>query len=208
MEPYTEHTYAWWCSFHHWPMLWCVCQPVQQCNSCCHSIHRNLPCSMFYSHAGFTTIVVCGAELYTSLCAYMTAAWWEGKVGVPAVIRMLAISWTGNFIGCALMAGLLKASMIYDHYDYTLKAIARDKVSHPWGATFVKGIFANWLVSWQAWCMHEWLLPVCAIWFCPVRDPEVTQAGQPFCMHRSNQMGQSGCMQVRRWLGSPAPVLT
>ncbi len=31
---------------------------------------------------GFTTIVVCGAELYTSLCAYMTAAWWEGKVGV------------------------------------------------------------------------------------------------------------------------------
>lgn len=28
----------------------------------------------------FTTIVVCGSELYTSLCAYMTAAWWEGKV--------------------------------------------------------------------------------------------------------------------------------
>jgi formate/nitrite transporter FocA (FNT family) len=29
---------------------------------------------------GFTTIVVCGAELFTSLCAYMMAAFWEGKV--------------------------------------------------------------------------------------------------------------------------------
>lgn len=29
---------------------------------------------------GFTTIIVCGADLFTSLCAYMTAAWWEGKV--------------------------------------------------------------------------------------------------------------------------------
>jgi formate/nitrite transporter FocA (FNT family) len=29
---------------------------------------------------GFTTIVVCGAELYTSICSYGAAAWWEGKV--------------------------------------------------------------------------------------------------------------------------------
>ncbi|PNH08103.1 putative formate transporter [Tetrabaena socialis] len=36
---------------------------------------------------GFTTIVVCGAELYTSLCAYMTAAWWEGKVRPPGLAR-------------------------------------------------------------------------------------------------------------------------
>jgi len=28
----------------------------------------------------FTIIVVCGAELYTSMCAYTAAAWWEGKV--------------------------------------------------------------------------------------------------------------------------------
>lgn len=28
----------------------------------------------------FTIIVVCGSELYTSMCAYTAAAWWEGKV--------------------------------------------------------------------------------------------------------------------------------
>lgn len=99
----------------------------------------------------FTTIVVCGAELYTSLCAYMTAAWWEGKVTVLTCIRMLVISWTGNFLGCALMAGLLCASEIYHGKTTTLFYIAHDKVSHGWGATLVKGIFANWLVGIATW---------------------------------------------------------
>jgi formate/nitrite transporter FocA (FNT family) len=35
----------------------------------------------------FTMIVVCGAELYTSLCAYTAAAWWEGKMRIPTLIR-------------------------------------------------------------------------------------------------------------------------
>jgi formate/nitrite transporter FocA (FNT family) len=41
----------------------------------------------------FTAIVVCGAELYTSLCAYMMAAWWEGTVSIPTILRVLATSW-------------------------------------------------------------------------------------------------------------------
>jgi len=34
----------------------------------------------------FTIIVVCGAELYTSMCAYTAAAWWEGKVCVNVCV--------------------------------------------------------------------------------------------------------------------------
>ncbi|GIM03655.1 hypothetical protein Vretimale_8193 [Volvox reticuliferus] len=100
---------------------------------------------------GFTTIIVCGAELYTSLCAYMTAAWWEGKVDLLDVLRVLSTSWTGNFIGCALIAGLLKASEVFDHKDTTLLRQVEDKLSHGWGAVFVKGIFANWLVGIATW---------------------------------------------------------
>lgn len=100
---------------------------------------------------GFTTIVVCGAELYTSLCAYMTAAWWEGKVNALTVLRMLAISWIGNFMGCLIMAGLFRASDIYRHKDTTLHLVAADKLSHPWGVVLVKGIFANWLVGIATW---------------------------------------------------------
>jgi formate/nitrite transporter FocA (FNT family) len=35
----------------------------------------------------FTAIVVCGAELFTSMCAYATAAWWEGKINILVCIR-------------------------------------------------------------------------------------------------------------------------
>ncbi len=48
---------------------------------------------------GFTCIVVCGAELYTSICAYTAAAWWEGKITSLTVLRMLVVSWCGNFVG-------------------------------------------------------------------------------------------------------------
>lgn len=61
------------------------------------------------------------------------------KVGALDVVRMLAISWTGNFIGCALMAGLLRASEIYDHKDTTMLRQVEDKLSHGWGAVLVKG---------------------------------------------------------------------
>ncbi|GBF89071.1 transporter yrhG [Raphidocelis subcapitata] len=37
--------------------------------------------------AAFTMIVVCGAELFTSMCAYATAAWWEGRLGMLSCIR-------------------------------------------------------------------------------------------------------------------------
>lgn len=36
---------------------------------------------------GFTTIVVCGSELYTSMCAYMACAWWENKVTWKDAVR-------------------------------------------------------------------------------------------------------------------------
>lgn len=42
---------------------------------------------------GFTTIVVCGAELYTSLCAYMMAAWWEGKVCAHTWVHDVMLGW-------------------------------------------------------------------------------------------------------------------
>lgn len=36
---------------------------------------------------GFTFIVICGGELFTSLCAYMAAAWWEGRATVMQCMR-------------------------------------------------------------------------------------------------------------------------
>lgn len=42
----------------------------------------NLVMGAFGSPFVFTMIVICGAELFSSMCVYTAAAWWEGKVRV------------------------------------------------------------------------------------------------------------------------------
>ncbi|KAF5841851.1 Formate/nitrite transporter-domain-containing protein [Dunaliella salina] len=100
----------------------------------------------------FTIIVVMGAELFTSMCAYTAAAWWEGKCTVVDALRMMFITWFGNFAGTALMVGFMVATNTYeDGKDGYLKYGAEHKVSDSWGATFAKGILANWLVGIATW---------------------------------------------------------
>ncbi|KAI8476113.1 MAG: Formate/nitrite transporter-domain-containing protein, partial [Monoraphidium minutum] len=104
--------------------------------------------------AAFTMIVICGAELFTSMCAYMAAAWWEGKVTWKACVRMWVVTWCGNFAGCAIFLGLIYTTGIFeDGREWYALIMATKKVSHGFGNTLVRGIFANWLVgiaTWQA----------------------------------------------------------
>lgn len=45
-----------------------------------------------------------------------------------AVLYMLAVSWTGNFIGCAIMVGLMTAGEVYRHKTTTLFNVTYGKV--------------------------------------------------------------------------------
>jgi formate/nitrite transporter len=99
----------------------------------------------------FLTILVCGAELYTSQCAYTAAAWWKGCISMLYVFKMLILTWVGNFIGCLMVVGLLYLSEIYDHKDMYLIMLTEDKLSLSWGVVLVRGIFANWLVGIATW---------------------------------------------------------
>jgi len=58
----------------------------------------------------FMAIVVCGSELFTSHCAYSTMAWLEGKITARMVVRVLFVTWVGNFIGCVITALIFGAS--------------------------------------------------------------------------------------------------
>lgn len=99
----------------------------------------------------FTTIVVCGSELFTSQCAYTTCAWLEKQISLAKVLKMLIITWCGNFIGCVAIAYLFHVSTLYNHKDMYVQYVFRDKLHQPWSVIIVKGIFANWLVGIATW---------------------------------------------------------
>lgn len=104
---------------------------------------------------GFLAIMVCGAELYTSLCAYCMAAWLENEITLYEHIKLLVVSWVGNFIGCLWLIGLLYLSEIFDHKDMYLEMMAHDKTHLKWGVVVVRGIFANWLVGIATWMANS-----------------------------------------------------
>jgi hypothetical protein len=73
-----------------------------------HSSFSSLANRMHQSSAGFTFIVICGGELFTSLCAYMAAAWWEGKTTAWDCVRW-ATHREGPEQGAASAAGAREA---------------------------------------------------------------------------------------------------
>lgn len=100
---------------------------------------------------GFMTILVCGSELFTSQCAYTTSALLERQIPLIKVLKMLIITWCGNFIGCIITAYLFHAGDVFLHKDMYLKLVVHDKLQLSWSVVIVRGIFANWLVGIATW---------------------------------------------------------
>lgn len=103
----------------------------------------------------FMSILVCGSELFTSQCAYTTAAFLENQIRLRDVFKMLTVTWVFNFIGCLAIVGLYYASEIYNHKDMYLKMVTEDKLNMAWYIVFIRGIFANWLVGIATWMANS-----------------------------------------------------
>lgn len=99
----------------------------------------------------FMSILICGSELFTSQCAYTTCAWLENQINMLYVLKMLTLTWCGNFVGCLITVGLFYLSQVYDHKDQYLIMVTEDKLALSWGVVIVRGIFANWLVGIATW---------------------------------------------------------
>jgi formate/nitrite transporter FocA (FNT family) len=108
---------------------------------------------------GFTCIVVLGGELFTSMCAYTTAAWWEGRVSVLDSARLLAVSWCANFAGCSAFLGLALAAGLFDgpgagglpKYALALQLARKKAAALSWATVFARGVLANMLVAFATW---------------------------------------------------------
>lgn len=99
----------------------------------------------------FMSIIVCGSELFTSQCAYTATAWLEGHINMVYVLKMLVLTWVGNFIGCLATVGLFYLGDVFDHKDMYIIMVTEEKQHLPWGVVLIRGIFANWLVGIATW---------------------------------------------------------
>jgi formate transporter len=93
-------------------------------------------------------IIMTGGQLFTGNSGTCTAARYEGMVGTAAIAKNLAVSLTGNVVGCFLFAltanyvGLLTGGTAA-----LCKSTAIAKCGGAFMPTLVKGILCNWMVS-------------------------------------------------------------
>lgn len=92
-------------------------------------------------------IILTGGILFTGTSAAAPAAFYEGKVRLLDVARVLALSWVGNVLGSLAFAVF---TMWCDlHQGPTREAtaaIAAKKCSKRFDVTFAKGVGCNWMV--------------------------------------------------------------
>ena len=98
-------------------------------------------------------ILLTGGSLFTGNTAAMPAAVFEGKANWCQAIRVLAVSWIGNFIAAGIFALLTEyAELCPTDYEsgtgcgLLAAQVVEKKVSKDFGKTLVKGIMCNWMV--------------------------------------------------------------
>ena len=117
---------------------------------------------------GFIMIVSCGAELFTSVCLYMTVSWWEKKISILKLFKLFLVSWLGNFVGCIIISGVYYVSGLFNGQDSFLFYLVSHKIEEEWGQVFFRGVFANYLVCITTWITNASLDltgKIVAIWF-------------------------------------------
>lgn len=101
------------------------------------------------------SIILTGSSLYTGQNMFVLALF-EDKPGkkltLVQLIKILAVTYAGNFIGCVVMAWILTA-VRGNNADFAAYAInvARYKVSLGFGNALVLGILCNFLVCTAVW---------------------------------------------------------
>jgi formate/nitrite transporter len=103
----------------------------------------------------FMTILVCGSELFTSQCAYTACAWLTNQITMVYVLKMLTLTWIGNFIGCLMTVGLFYLGDVYHNKDMYIVMVTEEKLALSWGVVVVRAIFANWLVGIATWMANS-----------------------------------------------------
>lgn len=93
-------------------------------------------------------IVMTGGQLFTGNSATCCAARLENMIGTAGVAKNLALSLTGNIIGCYLFAMTAQyVGLLTGGTAALIKSTAIAKCGGAFMPTLVKGILCNWMVS-------------------------------------------------------------
>ena len=106
---------------------------------------------------GFLIVILGRQQLFTenTLTVILPFLARERGATLGNIARLWSIVFAANIAGALLFAiGLARTSAVDPSMRATLAEIARDSISHGFTTTFVRGIFAGWLIA-----LMVWLLP-------------------------------------------------
>ncbi|MDR2199078.1 MAG: formate/nitrite transporter family protein [Deltaproteobacteria bacterium] len=103
---------------------------------------------------GLLMVLIAGASLFTGDVMYLLTSYAGGRVRGAGVLKVLALSYLGNFLGSLFLAWLIfkSGAMMAPKGDgtYPLAAyavnLANGKTALPFFTAFVRGVICNWLV--------------------------------------------------------------
>jgi formate/nitrite transporter FocA (FNT family) len=117
---------------------------------------RPLVAKLGYS-VGFLIIVLGSHQLFTenTLTAVLPFLQRKSASALTQVLRLWAVVLAANLVGALLFALVLARTELFEpNVREAFSEIGREALASWWGLTFLKGVFAGWLIA-----MMVWMLP-------------------------------------------------
>jgi formate/nitrite transporter len=97
-------------------------------------------------------IIATGVQLFTGNTASVAAALFEGLVDINALVRNWVVTYAGNLVGSLLFVWAFKSTGLLAGTTAAMASkICVGKAASAFGPTFMKAVFANWLVCLAAY---------------------------------------------------------
>lgn len=101
-------------------------------------------------------IVFAGAELFTGNNMVFAVGKLKNRVGMPAVIKLFALCFIGNFLGSILLAWLtVQGGSLSPETEALIVKVAGIKMGLSAKEAFFRGILCNWLVCLAVWIANR-----------------------------------------------------
>jgi nitrite transporter len=104
-----------------------------------------------------TLVIFAGSDLFTGHTMFMTHGWLQGRTSLRDLGATWTVSWTGNLLGCALLAGLFVAGgggpalLGLGGKAPLIVTVAAAKMNAPALELTARAILCNWLVCLAIW---------------------------------------------------------